>query len=176
MEAYSRALLVFAHALARSGRNVEAFCFCTRLTRVTAELAGPSVEQAVGAAQRAVGDWRGGTRIGAALASLNADWVPRGVARGAIALILSDGLERDDPALLGRETARLQRSVRALIWVNPLAGSARYQPLAHGMAAALPFLDRFLPGHSVDALEALVDVIAQAGDARRAAGGPPPSA
>ncbi len=160
MEAYSRALVLFLHALARTGRGVEAFAFGTRLTRLTADLAGRDPARALDAAARRVVDWSGGTRIGASLKAFNDEWGRRALARGAVVVIVSDGWEREDAAAVGREMARLQRQAYAVVWVNPLKGHPDYQPLAGGMRAALPFVDRFLSGHNLASLEALSEVLA----------------
>lgn len=160
MEAYSRALVLFLHALARTGRGVEAFAFGTRLTRLTPELAGRDPERALEAAGRRVADWSGGTRIGASLQSFNDEWGRRALTRGAVVVIVSDGWEREDAAAVGREMARLQRQAYAVVWVNPLKGHPDYQPLAGGMRAALPYVDRFLSGHNVASLEELSEVLA----------------
>lgn len=159
MEAYSRALVLFLHALVRSGRGVETFAFGTRLTRLTPELRGRDPERALEAAARRVVDWSGGTRIGASLKAFNDEWGRRALTRGAIVLIASDGWEREDATLVGREMARLARQAYAVIWVNPLKGHPDYQPLAGGMRAALPYVDRFLPGHNLACLEELADVL-----------------
>jgi uncharacterized protein len=160
MEAYSRALVLFLHALARTGRGVEAFAFGTRLTRLTPELAGRDPERALEAAARRVADWSGGTRIGASLQAFNDEWGRRALTRGAVVVIVSDGWEREDAAAVGREMARLQRQAYAVVWVNPLKGHPDYQPLAGGMRAALPYVDRFLSGHNVASLEELSEVLA----------------
>ncbi len=159
MQAYARVLLLFAHAAVHADRRVEAFTFGTRLTRVTGPLAAAHPDRALAAVARAVPDWSSGTRIGENVRALNERWGRRGVTRGAFVVILSDGWERGDPALLGAELARLRRSARRLVWVNPLAGHAGYEPLAAGMAAALPHVDRLLAGHDLASLEALVQVI-----------------
>jgi uncharacterized protein with von Willebrand factor type A (vWA) domain len=159
MEAYSRALVLFLHALVRSGRGVETFAFGTRLTRLTPELRGRDPEQALQAAARRVVDWSGGTRIGASLKTFNDEWGRRALTRGAVVLIVSDGWEREDAALVGREMGRLARQAYAVIWVNPLKGHPDYQPLAGGMRAALPYIDRFLPGHNLASLEELAEVL-----------------
>ena len=104
-------------------------------------------------------DWAGGTRIGENLAAFNRLWGRRGLTRGAAVVIASDGWERGDPELLAAETARLRRMAHSLVWVNPLAGTAGYRPLVAGMAAALPYVDRFLPGHNLRSLEALAAAI-----------------
>jgi uncharacterized protein len=160
MEAYTRALVLFLHAVVGSGRGVEAFAFGTRLTRLTNELATRDAEQALRAAAGCVVDWASGTRIGASLKAFNDLWGRRALARGAIVVIVSDGWERHDASLVGREMARLHRAAYAVVWVNPLKGNPEYQPLAGGMRAALPFVDRFVAGHNVASLEELAAVLA----------------
>jgi uncharacterized protein with von Willebrand factor type A (vWA) domain len=159
MEAYSRALVLFLHALVRTGRGVEVFAFGTRLTRLTPELAGRDPERALEAAARRVADWSGGTRIGASLKDFNDEWGRRALTRGAVVVIVSDGWEREDAAAVGYEMARLQRQAYAVVWVNPLKGHPDYQPLAGGMRAALPYVDRFLSGHNLASLEELSEVL-----------------
>lgn len=160
MDQYSRALLLFLHALVGSGRGVEAFAFGTRLTRLTGDLATRDPEAAIARATAQAVDWGSGTRIGEALREFNAVYGRRALSRGAVVVIVSDGWERDDPGLVGREMARLQRAAYAVVWVNPLKGNPEYQPLAGGMRAALPFVDRFLPGHNLRSLEELAAVLA----------------
>jgi uncharacterized protein len=160
MEKYARALLLFLHAAVGSGRGVEVFAFGTRLTRLTPELATRDTEKALAAASARVVDWAAGTRIGDALKAYNDLWGRRALTRGAVVVIVSDGWDRGDPALVGREMARLSRAAYAVVWVNPLKGHPAYQPLAGGMQAALPFVDRFLPGHNLASLEELADVLA----------------
>jgi uncharacterized protein len=160
MEAYTRALLLFLHAAVGSGRGVEAFAFGTRLTRLTPELATRDPEQALDAAAGCVVDWASGTRIGASLKTFNDLWGRRALTRGAVVVIVSDGWERQDAALVGREMARLRRAAYAVVWVNPLKGNPEYQPLAGGMRAALPFVDRFVAGHNLASLEELATVVA----------------
>ncbi|HEU5260249.1 MAG TPA: VWA domain-containing protein [Gemmatimonadales bacterium] len=155
MERYSRFLLRFAHALARSGAPVEVFVFGTRLTRITRELRVRDPDVALRRVADRVVDWSGGTRIGASLHELNRRWVRRTVRSGAIVLLVSDGWERDDPALLAREMATLQRSCHRLIWLDPLAGRPGFEPVTQGLVAALPHVDDFLPCASVASLEAL---------------------
>ena len=159
MEAYSRALVLFLHALARSGRGVEAFAFGTRLTRLTRELLIRDPEGALTAASARVADWSGGTRIGHSLKAFNDEWGRRALTRGAVVVIVSDGWEREDAAVVGHEMARLARQAYAVVWVNPLKGHPDYQPLAGGMRAALPYVDRFLPGHNLASLEELAGVL-----------------
>ena len=159
MEAYSRVLVLFLHALLRTGSGVEAFAFGTRLTRLTADLEGRDPESALQAAAARVADWSGGTRIGASLKAFNDEWGRRALTRGAIVVIASDGWEREEAAVVGREMARLARQAYAVVWVNPLKGHPDYQPLAGGMRAALPYVDRFLSGHNLASLEELADVL-----------------
>lgn len=158
MEPYARAYLHLLHGAVRSAR-AEAFVFATRLTRLTRPLAGTNPDVALRRAAAAAPDWSGGTRIGAALAAFNNGWGRRGTARGAIVVVVSDGWETGDPAVLGEEMARLARLAHHVIWVNPRSASPAYQPLAAGMAAALPRVDTFLSGHSLAALDALLRAI-----------------
>jgi uncharacterized protein with von Willebrand factor type A (vWA) domain len=155
MEAYTRAMLLYLHALIRSGRGVEVFAFGTRLTRVSSELATRDPEAALSAAAARVVDWAAGTRIGESLKVFNDVWGRRALTRGAAVLVISDGWDRGDTASLGHEMARLHRAAFAVVWVSPLKGSPSYQPLAGGMRAALPFVDRFVAGHNLASLEAL---------------------
>jgi hypothetical protein len=159
MAAYSRALLMFLHAAVGSGGGVEAFGFGTKLTRLTPDLALRDPEAALERATAASVDWGSGTRIGSSLRDLNGIH-GRALSRGAVVVIVSDGWERDDPALVATEMAKLARAAYAVIWVNPLKGNPEYQPLAGGMRAALPFVDRFVPGHNLRSLEELASVLA----------------
>lgn len=142
-------------------RGVEVFAFGTRLTRLTDVLSARDPDAALAAAAVEVLDWDGGTRIGANVDELVRRWGQRGVLRGAVVVVCSDGLERGDPALLGRAMARLRRSVHRIVWVNPLAGDPRFEPSQRGMRAALPHVDAFLPGHDLAALEEVADAIAR---------------
>jgi uncharacterized protein with von Willebrand factor type A (vWA) domain len=160
MDAYARALLLFLHALVGTGQGVEAFAFGTRLTRLTGDLGTRDPEAALARATETAMDWGSGTRIGSSLAEFNAMYGRRALSRGAVVVIVSDGWERDDPGLIGREMAKLARAAYAVVWVNPLKGNPEYQPLAGGMRAALPFVDRFLPGHNLRSLEELATVLA----------------
>lgn len=161
MSTYSRALAMFAHAALRSGPDWEAFAFGTRLTRMTRALAAADPDAAFAAAAAEVTDWDGGTRIGASIKRLCDEWGRTRVVRGAVCVILSDGLDVGDPALLGEQMARLARLAHHVIWLNPLKGGAGYEPLARGMAAALPHVDVFRPGHNLQSLEEVADVIAR---------------
>ena len=159
MEAYARVLLRFAHAVILGRTRVEAFTIGTRLTRVTRELASLDPDAAMKAAAASVRDWSGGTRLGDTLREFNDRWAVRGMARGAVVVILSDGWDRGDPTVLAEQMQRLHRVTHRLVWVNPLKHTPGYAPLARGMAAALPHVDRFLEGHALDSLEKLVAVI-----------------
>jgi uncharacterized protein len=160
MAPYSRAMLQFAFAAMAAGRRVEVFCFGTRLTRVTRTLRTRDPDRALREIGRRVGDWEGGTRIGASLRELLDGWGQRAGVRGAVVVVCSDGLERGDPGALAAQMARLRRLSHRVVWVNPLKGSPRYEPLARGMAAALPSVDVFLPGHNLESLEELGRVLA----------------
>jgi hypothetical protein len=160
MEPYARALLLFVHAVIVSGRGAEAFAFGTRLTRLTPELSGADPDRAIARAAKLVVDWSGGTRIGGSLKQFNDEWGRRALSRGAVVVIVSDGWEREDFGLVAREMARLARAAYAVVWVNPLKGHPGYQPLAGGMRAALPYVDRFLSGQNLSDLEELAEVLA----------------
>jgi uncharacterized protein with von Willebrand factor type A (vWA) domain len=155
MAPYSRALMQFAYAAMAAGRRVETFAFGTRLTRVTRTLRTKDPDRALHEIGRQVEDWEGGTRIGESLKSLLDAWSQRAALRGAVVVLCSDGLERGDPELLRAQMARLHRLAHRVIWVNPLKGSPRYEPLARGMAAALPSVDVFMSGHNLESLEDL---------------------
>ena len=159
MEPYARALLRFVHAAVAGRQKVEAFAIGTRLTRMTRELQSRDPDVALAHASERVMDWSGGTRLGDGLRRFNDDWGVRGLARGAIVVILSDGWDRGDPAVLGEQMARLARVAYRIVWVNPLKATPEYAPLARGMAAALPHVDEFVEGHSLASLEHLVEVI-----------------
>jgi len=155
MEPYSRAYLHLLHGAVR-GAKAEAFVFATRLTRLTRALAASEPDLALRRAAAAAPDWSGGTRIGAALADFNDRYGRRGVARGAVVVVVSDGWDTGDPAVLGEQMARLARLAHRVVWVNPRAAAESYQPKVAGMAAALPHVDAFVSGHSVAALDALL--------------------
>ncbi len=158
MEPYTRAFLQFLCG-AVGGANAEAFVFATRLTRLTRALSGTQPQLAIERAAAAAPDWSSGTRIGAALREFNDRYGRRGMARGAVIVILSDGWERDDPAAVGREMERLRRLAHRIVWVNPRKASPGFAPLAGGMAAALPYCDAMLSGHSLAAMNAVADAI-----------------
>ncbi|MEY2534449.1 MAG: uncharacterized protein QOF29_2359, partial [bacterium] len=158
MAPYSRMLLQYLHAAVATHRRVEAFVFGTRLTRITHELGVRDPDRALDRATAAVVDWAGGTRIGAAIAELNRVHGRR-LGRGSVIVILSDGWDRGDPVVLGTEMARLRRSAHRVIWLNPLKAAPGYEPLARGMAAALPHTDHFLAGNSLRSLAQLADLL-----------------
>lgn len=160
MEPYARAYLQLLHS-AVGGARAEAFVFATRLTRLTRDLRVRQPEVALQRAGRTAPDWSGGTRIGEALKVFNDDHGRRGMARGAVVVIVSDGWERDDPAVLGEQMARLSRLAHRVVWVNPRRASPRYEPLVGGMAAALPHVDTFVSGHSLAALDEVVAAISR---------------
>jgi uncharacterized protein with von Willebrand factor type A (vWA) domain len=159
MEPYARALIRFAHAAVAGRQRVEVFALGTRLTRITRELGRRDVDEAVSRAAERVVDWSGGTRIGEGLRAFNDLWGQRGTARGATVVILSDGWDRGDPDILDRQMSRLSRLAHRIVWVNPLKVTPGYAPLARGMAAALPYIDRFVEGHNLLALEELSAII-----------------
>ena len=159
MEPYARALVRFAHATVVGRMRVEAFAIGTRLTRITRELSSRDPDAARRAASDAVADWSGGTRLGATLRDFNDSWGLRGMARGAIVVVLSDGWDRGEPEVLAEQMERLHRVSYRQIWVNPLKHTPGYAPLAQGMAAALPHTDEFIEGHSFESLERLAAVV-----------------
>jgi uncharacterized protein len=161
MEPYARMLLHFIHSLSHglTGVAVEAFVFSTRLTRITHHLRRRDVDESLDELGRAVLGWSGGTRIGEVIKEFNLRWARRVLGRGAVTLIISDGWDRGDAQLLGKEMARLQRSTHRLIWLNPLMGVSDYEPTQSGMAAALVYVDDFLPGRNLASLEGLAEVL-----------------
>ena len=159
MEPYARAYLQFLTCAAGSGRHVEAFAFATRLTRLTRALASRNPDWAMQRAAAAAPDWSSGTRIGDALKEFNDRYGRRGMARGAVVVILSDGWERGDPRLVGREMERLARLAHRIVWVNPRAGARRFSVQAGGMVAALEHCDALVSGHSLEALGEVVEAI-----------------
>ena len=159
MEAYARGLVRFLHAAVVGRGRVEAFAIGTRLTRITRELSGRDPDAAIAAAAKRVTDWSGGTRLGEGLRRFNDEWGVRGMARGAVVVILSDGWDRGDPDLLGAQMERLHRVAHQVVWVNPLKSSPNFAPLARGMAAALPYVDEFVEGHNLASLEQLARIV-----------------
>jgi uncharacterized protein len=159
MQPYAEPLLRFAHAAARRRPATEVFTVGTRLTRVSREMRGRDPSAALAAVGRAVPDWSGGTRLGELLQTFLDRWGQRGVARGAVVVIASDGWERGDAVLLETQMARLHRLAHRVVWVNPHRGQPGYAPMTAGMVAALPHVDDFVDGHSLAALERLAEVI-----------------
>ena len=159
MEPYARAYLQFLTCAAGAGPNAEAFVFATRLTRVTRALASRNPEKAIQRAAATAPDWSSGTRIGDALKAFNDRHGRRGMARGAVIVILSDGWERGDPALVGREMERLRRLAYRIVWVNPRVSARDFEARAGGLVAALPFCDALVSGHSLEALDEVADAI-----------------
>jgi uncharacterized protein with von Willebrand factor type A (vWA) domain len=162
MSGYSRALLRFLHAGVISGARLEAFSLGTRLTRITKELTTRDPDQALKQASGAVKDISGGTRLGDTMKEFVDRWGQRGMARGAVVVVLSDGWDRGDVGVLAEQMQRLSRLAHKVIWVNPLKSAPGYKPLAAGMAAALPHVDVFLSGHNFESLEELAGAIADA--------------
>jgi hypothetical protein len=169
MEPYARAYLQFLTCAAGSGPNAEAFAFATRLTRLTRALASRNPDRAIQRAAAAAPDWSSGTRIGDALKAFNDRHGRRGMARGAVVVIISDGWERGDPLLVGREMERLSRLAHRIVWVNPRMSAPAFSVQAGGMRAALPYCDAIVSGHSYEALGEVVEAI------RRCAAAPPVS-
>lgn len=171
MSAYATALLRFAHAAARRGEvTTEVFTIGTRLTRVTREMSHRDADAAMAAVADEVPDWSGGTRLGQLLKRFLDRWGQRGTARGAVVVILSDGWERGDVTVLERQMQRLTRLAHRVVWANPRKARSGYEPLAAGMAAALPHVDDFVAGNSLAALEDLARVVAGATRERTVAG------
>ena len=166
MDRYSRMLLHFAHALGRRHRRVEAFVFSTELTNVTRALGARRLDEAVLAVSRSVPGWSGGTRIGEALGQFHRRWTRRALHGGPVVLLISDGWDRGDPAVLREQVRRLQRSCHRLIWLNPLIGTLDYAPLTRGLQAALPFVDDFLPARTLTDLTDLARTLEHAHEAR----------
>lgn len=169
MSLYSRLLLHFIHTVSNGRENVETFVFGTRLTRITRQLARRDVDAAVQEVTKTVQDWSGGTRIGESLRTFNYRWARRTLGRGAVVLIISDGWDRGDTQLLAQEMERLQRNCHRLIWLNPLLGQKDYRPVTAGMRAALPYIDDFLPAHSLDSLIELGKLLESVDDSTRPA-------
>ena len=168
MSQYSRVVLHFLHAVSNAKgagwARVHAFTFGTRLTNITRHLRQRDVDAALAAAGAEAQDWEGGTRIGDCLQSFNRDWSRRVMGQGAVVLLITDGLERDDPSGLARQMERLHLSCRRLIWLNPLLRWDGFAPKARGIAAMLPHVDSFRAGHSIASLEELARVISRDDD------------
>lgn len=161
MEAYARIFLPFAYTLKSATSRLEVFVFATRLTRITRELERRDIDLALKTAAARIADWGGGTRIGESLKRFNFEWARRLLGRGAWVIVLSDGWDRGDRNLLEFEMARLRRSAGRVIWLNPLLGSAGYEPLSGGIRAVLPHIDDFLPVHNLRSLEQLAAILSE---------------
>ncbi len=159
MEPYARAMIQLLYCAA-GGAQAEVFTFATRLTRLTPALARSAPSEALRRAGQAAPDWLGGTRLGEALKEFNDRYGRRGMARGAVVLIISDGWDTGDPAVVRREMQRLSLVAHRIIWVNPRTKSAAYEPLAGGMAAAWPYCDAVVSAHTMDALADLTAALA----------------
>ncbi|MHB1593965.1 MAG: vWA domain-containing protein [Streptosporangiaceae bacterium] len=160
MADYSRHLLQFAYSARRAATRVEVFCFGTRLTRITRELNRRRPDDALERAAASVVDWAGGTRIGESLRTFVTEWGRRGIARGGIVVICSDGLDRGDPAVLDAAMERLARLSHRIVWVNPhIGGDPGFRPSALGMMIAAPHTDLLLSGHDLDSLEKLAALL-----------------
>ncbi|WP_397542118.1 VWA domain-containing protein [Roseovarius salis] len=168
MSQYSRMVLHFLHAVANhkgaGWARVHAFTFGTQLTNITRHLATRDVDVALAAAGREAQDWEGGTRIGTCLHAFNRDWSRRVTGQGAVVLLITDGLDRDDAASLSHEMERLHLSARRLIWLNPLLRWDEFAPKAQGIKAMLPHVDSFRAGHSIATLEELAEAISRPDD------------
>ena len=166
MSGYADALLRLAHrftqAVRPSGAVVETFTLGTRLTHVTRALRLRDPDRALVAAGETVPDWSGGTRLGETLRFFLDRWGQRGLARGAVVVVFSDGWERGDPALLATQMARLQRIAHRVVWVNPHRGKTGYEPVQKGVVAALPFCDDFVAGHSLATFAELTELVSRA--------------
>jgi uncharacterized protein len=160
MEPYARAYMQLLHCAA-GGANAETFVFATRLTRLTRQLRIRNPNVALQRAAASAPDWAGGTRLGDALKAFNDGWGRRGLARGAVLLIVSDGWDAGDPAVVGEQMARLSLLAHRVVWVNPRKQSGQFQPLVGAMVAALPHIDSFVSGHSLDAMSEVVHAIGQ---------------
>ncbi len=158
MAEYSRNLLQFAYSTRRAATKVEVFCFGTRLTRITRALERRRPDDALDEAAKSVFDWEGGTRIGHAIDTFVRQWGRRGMSRGAIVVICSDGLDRGDPALLAAAMERLSRLCHKVVWMNPHKGNdPEFIPTTLGMMVAAPYIDLILSGHDLASLEELAE-------------------
>ncbi|EPX79224.1 vWA domain-containing protein [Litoreibacter arenae] len=169
MSQYSRAVLHFLHAVSNEKgagwAKIHAFTFGTRLTNITRHLATRDVDAALAAAGAQAQDWEGGTRIGTCLHQFNRDWSRRVMGSGAVVLLITDGLDRDDPEALAHEMRRLRLSARKVIWLNPLLRWEEFAPKARGIRVMLPHVDSFRAGHNIAALEGLAEAISRPDDA-----------
>ncbi len=162
MSPYADSLLRLTHAWARAGHPVEVFTIGTRVTHVSRPLRQRDPDRALVACGEAIPDWSGGTRLADGIRHFLARWGRRGMARGAVVVVLSDGWERGDPAVLGEQLRQLRGLAHCLVWANPHKGAASYEPVQGGIMAAMPHLDHFVAGHSLAAFEELTEVISRA--------------
>ncbi|TMD08472.1 MAG: VWA domain-containing protein [Chloroflexi bacterium] len=167
MERYTRLLLHFAYAMENASERVEAFVFATRLTRITRQLRIHNADLALDRVMATVEDWSGGTRIGESIDDFNRRFGRRFLGHGATAVVISDGWDRGDPALLAQATLRLQRSCHRLIWMNPLMGAPGFEPLTLGLRAVLPYVDDFISAHNLVSLEQLQELLENLDDRRQ---------
>ncbi|SHM55836.1 vWA domain-containing protein [Cryptosporangium aurantiacum] len=165
MEPYTRVFLALLHGSV-AGARAEAFVFATRLTRLTRPLARRDPDLALRRAAAAAPDWAGGTRLAASLRDFLDSYGRRGIARGAVVVVLSDGWAQDEPSEVAAQMARLRRLAHRIVWVNPRKAAAGYAPKVGGMAAALPYCDAFVSGHSLAALDEVAAAVAACGRAR----------
>ncbi|MGB6119837.1 MAG: VWA domain-containing protein, partial [Mesorhizobium sp.] len=163
MSQYSRTFLHFLHALAEKRQRVHTFVFGTRLTNLTRQMRHRDPDAALADAAVAVKDWSGGTRIGDTLAEFNRLWSRRVLGQGAVVLLITDGLERDDIGTLAQEMERLHKSCRRLIWLNPLLRFDGFEARARGVKAMMPHVDEFRPVHTLNALADLCASLGQSG-------------
>jgi uncharacterized protein with von Willebrand factor type A (vWA) domain len=161
MSAYSRMFLHFLHALLNDRDRVHVFVFGTRLTNITRELMRRDVDEAMERVSKAVPDWSGGTRIGQCIRTFNYQWARRVLTQGAHVILMSDGLDREDVVTLEEEMARLRRSARRIVWLNPLLRYAGFEPRARGVRAILPHVDEFRAVHNLDSLENIAEALAR---------------
>ena len=162
MSSYADALLRLGHRMTHAMGNVETFTLGTRLTHLTRAMRARDPERALAAAGETVPDWSGGTRLGETLRVFSDRWGQRGMARGAVVVVFSDGWERGDASLLAGEMARLRRVAHRVVWVNPHRGKEGYEPVQQGVVAVLPYVDDFLAGHSLATFEAVCEVVSGA--------------
>ena len=162
MSPYADSLLRLAHAYVRRAEHVEVFTMGTRLTHVTRALTERDPDRALAAAGRVVPDWSGGTRLGDSIGAFLDRWGRRGMARGAVIVVFSDGWERDGPEVLGEQMRRLAALAHRVVWANPHRGKVGYEPVQQGIVAALPHIDDFVAGHSLATFAELSEVIARA--------------
>ena len=162
MSPYADSLLRLAHAFVRAVPHVEVFTMGTRLTHVTRALTERDPDRALAAAGRVVPDWSGGTRLGESIGAFLDRWGRRGMARGSVVVVFSDGWEREGPEALGEQMRRLAALSHRVVWANPHRGKVGYEPVQQGIVAALPYIDDFVAGHSLATFEELIEVVARA--------------